>query len=117
MFADERLNNKRYESDYGNYWGHENYFYGKSVNITSLEGRDRRVWEYAWYGIRVANLALEKLEQEGLFEGNTGGKRSPERTSAFFPRVVLFRDLPFLGGDALYQTCAGSNREFNHGRV
>ena len=39
MFADERLNNKRYEFDYGNYWGHENYFYGKSVNITSLEGK------------------------------------------------------------------------------
>lgn len=98
MFADERLNNKRYNFDYGNYWGHENYFYGQSVNITSLEGRHRRVWEYAWYGIRVANLALEKLEQEGLFEGTQEEKDHLKGQALFFRGWFYFEICRFWGG-------------------
>ena len=37
--------------------------------MTSNTTRDRRIWEYAWYAIRQANLALEKIDQQGLFEG------------------------------------------------
>jgi len=98
MFADERLNNKRYNFDYGNYWGHETYFYGQSVNITSLEGRHRRVWEYAWYGIRVANLALEKLEQEGLFEGTPEEKDHLKGQALFFRGWFYFEICRFWGG-------------------
>ena len=61
MFADETLNNKPYNFDYGNYWGNEAYFYGTNVNVASTNPRDRRIWEWAWYGIRAANLALEKI--------------------------------------------------------
>ena len=98
MFADERLNNKRYNFDYGNYWGHETYFYGQSVNITSREGRHRRVWEYAWYGIRVANLALEKLEQEGLFEGTPEEKDHLKGQALFFRGWFYFEICRFWGG-------------------
>lgn len=98
MFADERLNNKRYNFDYGNYWGHETYFYGQSVNITSLEGRHRRVWEYAWYGIRVANLALEKLEQEDLFEGTPEEKDHLKGQALFFRGWFYFEICRFWGG-------------------
>lgn len=98
MFADERLNNKRYNFDYGNYWGNESYFYGQSVNITSLEGRHRRVWEYAWYGIRVANQALEKIEQEDLFEGSQEEKDHIKGQAFFFRGWFYFEICRYWGG-------------------
>ncbi len=98
MFADERLNNKRYNFDYGNYWGNEAYFYGQSVNITSLEGRHRRVWEYAWYGIRVANQALEKIEQEDLFEGSQEEKDHIKGQALFFRGWFYFEICRYWGG-------------------
>ena len=84
LFADETLNNKPYNFDYGNYWGHETYFFGVNVNLTSDNSRDRRVWEYAWYGIRVANLALEKIEEGGLFEGTQEEKNHIKGQALFF---------------------------------
>ena len=69
-FADENLNNKVYAFDIGNYWANEGYFHGRpNVNPASLSPRDRRIWDWAWYAIRKANVALEKLEEPGLFEG------------------------------------------------
>lgn len=97
-FADETLNNKIYNFDYGNYWGHETYFYGQSVNVTVMEGRNRRVWEYAWYGIRVANLALEKIEEEGLFEGTTEEKNLIKGQALFFRGWFYFEICRFWGG-------------------
>ena len=69
LFADETLNNKPYPFDNGDYWGSNNYFYGKTADPESTNPRDRRIWEYAWYAIRTANDALEKIDQEGLFQG------------------------------------------------
>ncbi|MBW6481196.1 MAG: hypothetical protein K0B37_17340, partial [Bacteroidales bacterium] len=47
LFADETLGPNPYQFDLGNYWGNETYFYGRpNVNPSSLEGRDRRVWEW-----------------------------------------------------------------------
>lgn len=89
-FADETLNNKPYNFDYGNYWGSETYFYGTSVNVTSTNPRDRRIWEWAWYGIRAANLALAKIDEEGLFEGTPEEKNSHQGTGIVFQRLVLF---------------------------
>lgn len=97
-FADETLNNKIYNFDYGNYWGNEAYFYGQSVNVTVMEGRNRRVWEYAWYGIRVANLALEKIEEEGLFEGTTEEKNLIKGQALFFRGWFYFEICRFWGG-------------------
>lgn len=98
MFADETLNNKRYNFDYGNYWGNETYFYGVSVNIGSDNPRDRRIWEYAWYGIRVANVALEKIEQEGLFEGTQEEKNHLKGQALFFRGWFYFEICRYWGG-------------------
>ncbi len=98
LFADETLNNKPYNFDYGNYWGSETYFYGKNVSVTSTNPRDRRVWEYAWYGIRVANLALEKIEEEGLFEGTPEEKNHIKGQALFFRGWFYFELSRYWGG-------------------
>lgn len=98
MFADETLNNKPYNFDYGNYWGNETYFYGKGVNVASTNPRDRRIWEWAWYGIRVANLALEKIEEEGLFVGTPEEKNHIKGQALFFRGWFYFEICRFWGG-------------------
>ncbi len=97
-FADENLNNKIYNFDIGNYWSNEGYFSGKSVNTTSNEGRDRRVYEYAWYAIRKANLALAKLEEEGLFEGTQEEKDLLKGQALFFRAWFHFELGRYWGG-------------------
>ena len=98
LFADETLNNKPYNFDYGNYWGHEAYFYGQKANPTSTNPRDRRVWEYAWYAIRKANLALEKIEEEGLFEGTEEEKNHIKGQALFFRGWFYFEICRYWGG-------------------
>lgn len=98
LFADETLNNKPYQFDYGNYWGNETYFYGKSANPTSTNSRDRRIWEYAWYAIRKANLALEKIDQEGLFEGSQEEKDLLKGQALFFRGFFYFQICRYWGG-------------------
>lgn len=98
MFADETLNNKPYNFDYGNYWGNEAYFYGTNVNVTSTNPRDRRIWEWAWYGIRAANLALEKIEEEGLFVGTPEEKNHIKGQALFFRGWFYFEICRFWGG-------------------
>lgn len=98
LFADETLNNKPYNFDYGNYWGNEAYFYGKNATPTSTNPRDRRVWEYAWYAIRKANLALEKIEQEGLFEGSEEEKNHIKGQALFFRGWFYFEICRYWGG-------------------
>ena len=98
LFADETLNNKPYNFDYGNYWGNETYFYGTNVNVTSTNPRDRRIWEWAWYAIRVANLALEKIEQEGLFEGTEEEKNLIKGQALFFRGWFYFEICRYWGG-------------------
>ncbi|HET7179863.1 MAG TPA: RagB/SusD family nutrient uptake outer membrane protein [Chryseosolibacter sp.] len=98
-FADENLNNKVYAFDIGNYWSSESYFFGKpNVNPSSLEGRDRRVWEWAWYAIRKANLALAKLDEEGLFEGTEEEKNHLKGQALFFRGWFYFELGRYWGG-------------------
>lgn len=98
-FADENLNNKIYPFDIGNYWSSSNYFHGKpNVNPSSLNGRDRRVYEWAWYAIRKANMALEKLEEEGLFEGTQEEKDLLKGQALFFRGWFYFELGRYWGG-------------------
>jgi hypothetical protein len=98
-FADENLNNKVYPFDIGNYWANEGYFHGKpNINPSSLEGRDRRVWEWAWYAIRKANLALAKLEEPGLFEGTQEEKDHLKGQALFFRGWFYFEIGRYWGG-------------------
>lgn len=98
MFADETLNNKPYAFDYGNYWGNEGYFYGVTPNPTSSNPRDRRVWEYAWYAIRKANMTLEKIDEPGLFEGTDEEKNLIKGQALFFRGWFYFEIARFWGG-------------------
>jgi starch-binding outer membrane protein, SusD/RagB family len=98
-FADENVNNRIYAFDIGNYWSQEGYFWGRpNVNPSSLEGRDRRVWEWAWYALRKANLSLEKLDQEGLFEGTQEEKNHLRGQALFFRGWFYFEIGRYWGG-------------------
>jgi hypothetical protein len=98
LFADETLNNYPYNFDNGNYWGNETYFYGVTINITSNTARDRRIWEYAWYAIRQANIALEKIDEAGLFEGTEEEKNHIKGQALFFRGWFYFEICRFWGG-------------------
>ena len=63
-FADENLTNGQDAFDLGNWWSNETYFFGQSADPSNVTCRAKRVWEYAWYAIRAANLALEHLDGE-----------------------------------------------------
>ncbi|MEX0779722.1 MAG: RagB/SusD family nutrient uptake outer membrane protein [Balneolales bacterium] len=97
-FADENLGPNPYPFDQGNYWSNSGYFHGASVNPSSLEGRDRRIWEYAWYGIRKANLALEKIDEEGLFSGTQEEKDHIKGQALFFRGWFYFEIGRYWGG-------------------
>jgi hypothetical protein len=98
LFADETLNNYPYAFDNGNYWGNETYFYGASIVVTSNTTRDRRIWEYAWYAIRVANMALEKIEQPDLFTGTEEEKKHIKGQALFFRGWFYFEICRYWGG-------------------
>jgi tetratricopeptide (TPR) repeat protein len=98
-FADENLNNRVYAFDVGNYWASENYFHGRpNINPWTNEGRNRRVWEWAWYALRKANLALEKLEEPGLFEGTEEEKNHLKGQALFFRGWFYFEIGRYWGG-------------------
>lgn len=98
LFADETLNAKPYNFDNGNYWGAEGFFYGKSVTATDNNPRNRRVWEYAWYAIRKANVALEEIDKEGIFQGTDEEKNLIKGQALFFRAWFYFQICKFWGG-------------------
>lgn len=98
LFADETLGNSPYPFDQGNYWSNESYFFGQSVNTTDAESRTKRVWEYAWYAIRKANLALAKLDEEGLFEGTDEERNHLKGQALFFRGWFYFEICRYWGG-------------------
>ena len=97
LFADETLGPNPYQFDTGNYWDASNYFYGKSAS-TNDDPRSKRVWENAWYGIRIANLALDKLEEDGLFLGTEEEKNHLKGQALFFRGWFYFEICRFWGG-------------------
>ena len=101
LFADETLNNYIYNFDLGNYWNNEGYFFGVEVTparLASNNTRDRRVWEYAWYGIRKANMALAKIDEPGLFEGSEEEKNLIKGQALFFRGWFYFEICRYWGG-------------------
>ena len=98
LFADETLGPSPYPFDQGNYWSNETYFFGHAASPTSLNSRDKRIWENAWYAIRVANLALAKLEEDGLFSGTEEEKNHLKGQALFFRGWFYFEICRFWGG-------------------
>lgn len=98
LFADETLNAKPYDFDNGNYWPSETYFYGHAVTATDNNSRNRRIWEYAWYAIRKANVALEEIDKEGVFQGTDEEKNLLKGQALFFRAWFYFQICKFWGG-------------------
>lgn len=100
-FADENLGPRIYNFDTGNYWGGETYFHNngnQSVNTTGAASRNLRIWEYAWYALAKTNIALEKIEEEGLFEGNADEKKLIRGQALFFRGWFYFEICRYWGG-------------------
>jgi hypothetical protein len=98
-FADENINTYTYEFDLGNYWDDSRYFgSGSGANPTLTEARRRRIWGHAWYGIRHANLLLDKLNQEGLFEGTTEERNHLKGQVLFWRGWFYFEIGRYWGG-------------------
>jgi hypothetical protein len=98
LFADETLGASQYPFDQGNYWSNETYFFGVAASPTSLNSRDHRIWEYAWYALRVANLALAKLDEEGLFYGTDEERNLLKGQALFFRGWFYFEICRYWGG-------------------
>jgi hypothetical protein len=98
LFADETLGPSPYPFDQGNYWSNESYFFGQSVNTTDGNSRTKRIWEYAWYALRKANLAIAKIDGEGLFEGTEEEKNHLKGQALFFRGWFYFEVCRFWGG-------------------
>ena len=104
-FADEDLTIAVSNFDTGNWWSNEYYFFGAGPNVTSNEGRDKRVWECAWYGIRVANMALEHLDggDKDIFIG-TAEEYNLLRGQALFFRGFFYYEICRYWGGMPYLT-------------
>jgi hypothetical protein len=110
LFADETLGYTPYAFDQGNYWGNESYFFGQNVRTTDNNSRTKRIWEYAWYAIRKANMTLAKLEEEGLFDG-TGEERNLLKGQALFFRGWFYFEICRYWGGMPYITRALDAKE------
>lgn len=95
LFADEVLQNNIYAFDQGNYWSQSSYLYGTSV-LLSNNSRDKRLWPLAWYAIRKANLALEKLPL--LVDATQEEKDLIKGQALFFRGFFYFELMKWWGG-------------------
>jgi len=112
LFADETLNSSyTFNFDNGDYWAQSSYFMGKGVDVSPHgipsirgdfnEGGDptkRRVWEWAWYAIAIANLTLEKLDEPGLFVGTDEERNLLRGQALYFRAWFHFEICRFWGG-------------------
>ncbi len=103
-FADEDLTIAPSNFDAGNWWGNETYFYGAGPSPTTNEGRHRRVWEDAWYGIRVANMAIEELDKKDSKFVGTDEERNLLKGQALFFRAFHYYEICRYWGGMPYIT-------------
>ncbi len=98
-FADENLTNSQDAFDLGNWWSNETYFFGKTPNSFNITCREKRVWEYAWYAIRAANMALEHLDGENdEFIGTDEEKNLLKGQALFFRGFFYYEICRYWGG-------------------
>ena len=96
-FADENMGPRPYPFETGNWWDASGYFSG-SLNPRSQEGRDKRIWELAWYALAKANIALEKIDEPGLFAGSQYEHDLIKGQALFFRGWFYFEICRFWGG-------------------
>jgi hypothetical protein len=96
LFADETLNNYTYPEDQGNYWSQSNILYDSRYSVsTDNVTRGKKIWPNAWYGIRKANMTLEKLE---LLEGTEHEKNLIAGQAYYFRGWFHFELARWWGG-------------------
>ena len=113
LFADETLNNYTYPEDQGNYWSQSNILYNGSSAITDLNTRNKRVWPLSWYGIRKANMTLEKLD---LLEGTEQEKNLLAGQAYYFRGWFHFELARWWGGLPYIEKVLGADEEMSFPR-
>jgi len=116
LLADETLSFKTiYEFDRGNYWASNRYFFVEDGefqagtrppdrlpsprNLPNFPNMiDRKIWDWAWYAIAVANLTIEKLGEEGLFVGTEEEHDLLLGQAYYFRAWFYFEICRFWGG-------------------
>src|SRR5690606_13412648 len=93
------------------YWDNLSFFYGVSVHTTNVEQRRRRIWDYAWYAIRKANVVLEKLDEEGLLEGFQEESDHLRERALFISGCFYFEMARYWGGMPYIDRVLGPSEE------
>jgi hypothetical protein len=114
--SDEVLSNTPLIWDDGNYWNQGTFLYGESPNFTYSANLTRmRVWPFAWYGIRKANLGLSKID---LLADATEEQKSVIRGQLLFFRGFLhFELMRYYGGLAYVDEVLSSSEELKLPRL
>jgi hypothetical protein len=97
LFGDEALTNNNHIGPYiaatGNYWSLTNYHRWAPFNTGQEEyfgNKGRGFWTGSWFGIRHANLALEKLP---LLTNATQEQKDKIAGQAYFFRAFLYYEI------------------------
>lgn len=94
--SDEVLSTVPLPWDDGNYWNQSSFLYGATPNFnyySNLTGM--RVWPFAWYAIRKANLGLSKLD---MLEATPEEKNAIKGQCLFFRAFFHFELMRYYGG-------------------
>lgn len=114
--SDELLSTAPIIWDDGNYWTQNTFLYGASPDFTYSGNLTRmRVWPFAWYGIRKANLGLSKLD---LLTDATPEQKNVIRGQLLFFRGFLhFELMRYYGGLAYIDEVLSSTEELRVPRL
>ena len=97
--ADECLDVYPFAFDSGNYWDGSGFLTGgPGIDVRSNDYEARRIWEWGWYGIAIANLALQKIDEPDLFEGTQEQYNLLKGQALFFRGFFYFQICRFWGG-------------------
>ncbi|MFC5409468.1 RagB/SusD family nutrient uptake outer membrane protein [Larkinella bovis] len=95
--SDEVLSTVPLIWDDGNYWNQGTFLYAASPNFDYQSNLTRmRVWPFAWYAIRKANLGLSKLDL--LTDVSPEEKNAIRGQCLFFRAFFHFELMRFYGG-------------------
>ncbi|GAB2800995.1 RagB/SusD family nutrient uptake outer membrane protein [Rhabdobacter roseus] len=114
--SDELLSNVPIPWDDGNYWNQGTFLYGASPNFTYSGNLTRmRVWPFAWYAIRKANLGLSKLDL--LTNADPEARRVIEGQCLFFRAYFHFELMRWYGGLPYIDEVLSSSEELKLPRL
>jgi len=114
--SDELLSTVPIVWDDGNYWNQGTFLYAASPNLAYSSNLTRmRVWPFAWYGIRKANLGLSKLDL--LTDVTEEQKNAIKGQCLFFRAFLHFELMRYYGGLAYVDEVLSSSEELRLPRL